>query len=113
MKEVLRVKFKSLIVTESCKDYEGSLTLDEQLCHKAGLKEYDQIEINNHNGNRDRTYILFGKEGQCQINGALSSRHRVGDEVHVLQYELVENHMNGWPRIITTEFKDGKNKIPD
>jgi aspartate 1-decarboxylase len=111
MKEVLRVKFKSLVVTDSKKEYEGSITLDIDLCIAAGLKEYDVVEVNNFNGHRDRTYVLYGDSGCCQINGALSSRHKVGDEVHVLAFEYVENSESGIPKIITTKFKNNKNEI--
>lgn len=113
MKEVLRVKFKSLTVTDSKKEYEGSITIDRNLCRLAGLDEYDVVEVNNFNGNRDRTYILFGDPGSgcCQINGALSSRHGVGDEVHVLAFEYVENSEQGKPRIITTNYENGKNVL--
>lgn len=110
MKEVLRVKFKNLVVTDAKKDYEGSITLDPELCRHF-LQEYDLVEVNNFNGFRDRTYVLYGEPGSgcCQINGALTAHHKQGDTVHVLQYETVENHVHGWPRIITTKYEDGKN----
>lgn len=93
------------------REYEGSITLDKKLCEAAGLQQYDVVEVNNFNGNRDRTYILFGQDGCCQINGALSARHKVGDEIHVLAFEVVTAGWYRSPKIIITKYENGKNII--
>ena len=96
------------MVTRSSETYEGSITIDEDLMDAAGLLPYERVEVNNFNGHRDATYVLPGERGSgvIGINGALSSRHKVGDVVHVLAYHVTD-YWNK-PIIVNT---DEKNRI--
>ncbi len=82
----------TVTVTGSDYDYEGSITIDKELAQKVGFVEYEEVFIHNPNGNRDRTYVLYGKKGDVQINGALSVRHKKGDVIHVLAFEELATH---------------------
>ncbi len=79
-------------VTGSNYDYEGSITIDKELAQKVGFVEHEEVFIHNPNGNRDRTYVLYGEKGDIQINGALSSNHKKGDVIHVLAFEEIGGH---------------------
>ena len=56
---VLKAKFHQATVTHSEIEYDGSCAIDGDLLDKAGIHEYEQIEIYNiTNGERFRTYVI-------------------------------------------------------
>jgi aspartate 1-decarboxylase len=64
----LRSKIHRATVTHVDVDYEGSLSLDEDLMTAAGLWPYERVEIwNVSNGERFSTYIICGEKGSRQI----------------------------------------------
>jgi aspartate 1-decarboxylase len=83
-----RTFFKSKIhratVTHADLDYEGSVTLDEDLMDAAGISEYEAIHVwNITRGSRLQTYAIRGQRGSgvvC-INGAAAHLNRPGDLV--------------------------------
>lgn len=90
-------------VTGSDYRYEGSVTIYKELAEEAGFLEYEEVFIHNPNGHRDRTYVLYGNlKGQVQINGALSSNHKIGDKVHILAFISLNVHAakNFKPKIL-------------
>ena len=110
MIEVLANKLQEVVVTHSSVGYKGSITIDEDIMDKADLSEYQAVDVNNHNGNRDKTYILKGKRGSgvIAINGALSKRHKKGDKVHVLAYKYIMERLYSDPIVVETLY-DKKN----
>lgn len=85
---MLRQLFKSKIhratVTQADLDYEGSVTIDEDLLDAAGMLPYEAVHIwNVTRGSRLETYILKGERGSgvvC-INGAAAHLNKPGDLV--------------------------------
>lgn len=83
-----RTFFKSKIhratVTHADLDYEGSVTLDEDLMDAAGISEYEAIHVwNITRGSRLQTYAIRGQRGSgvvC-INGAAAHLNQQGDLV--------------------------------
>ena len=83
-----RSLFKSKIhratVTHADLDYEGSVTIDEDLMDAAGIWEYEAIHIwNITRGTRLTTYAIKGARGSgviC-INGAAAHLNKPGDKV--------------------------------
>jgi len=80
--------FKSKIhratVTEANIDYEGSVTIDQDLMDAADMLPYEQLHIwDVDNGSRLTTYILPGPRGSGTIciNGAAARLVRPGDRV--------------------------------
>ena len=83
-----RSMFKSKIhratVTEANIDYEGSVTIDQDLMDAADMLPYEQLHIwDVDNGSRLTTYILPGPRGSGTIciNGAAARLVRPGDRV--------------------------------
>ena len=67
-RQMLRSKIHRATVTESCLDYEGSLTIDEDLMDAAGILPYEAIVCSNlNNGERFMTYAVAGKRGAGEI----------------------------------------------
>ena len=69
MIEVLRAKLHGIHVTGCDLDYHGSVTLDPQICERAGILPLEFVYIwNKNNGQRISTYVLFGEPGtRCWI----------------------------------------------
>lgn len=90
--EVLKAKIHRLTVTGADVDYEGSITIDEDLLDAAGLQAYEKVHVADvTNGARFETYIMRGKRGSGVIclNGAAARLVSVGDIVIVMAYCLI------------------------
>lgn len=93
MRWMLRSKIHRATVTETCLDYEGSITVDGELLDLVDILEGEKVTIANiTNGNRLETYTIRGKEGSGDIcmNGAAARLCDVGDLVIVMGYELAD-----------------------
>jgi aspartate 1-decarboxylase len=86
---MLRAKIHRATVTDANLDYEGSLTLDEELLSAAGILPYEQVMISNlNNGERFETYVIPGKRGSGMIclNGPTARKGVVGDRIVIFCY---------------------------
>lgn len=110
---MLTSKIHRAVVTDANLDYEGSLTLDEELLQAAELLPYQQVQVYNiSNGERFETYLIPGPSGSGTVcvNGAAARLVQVGDLLIIASYKLVhEEEAPGIkPRIVLV---DGKNRI--
>mgnify|MGYP003610686297 FL=1 len=86
---ILKSKIHRVTVTESCLDYIGSITIDEDLMDAANLIANEKVQIvDNNNGNRFETYVIKGERGSGVIclNGAAAHLVSVGDVVIIMAY---------------------------
>lgn len=93
MRWMLRGKIHRATVTETRLDYEGSITIDEDLLDRAGIWVGEKVTIADvNNGNRFDTYTLPGKRGSgiIAVNGAAAHLVNEGDLVIIMAYELVD-----------------------
>ncbi|MGA3173792.1 MAG: aspartate 1-decarboxylase [Syntrophorhabdales bacterium] len=113
---MLRIMMKAKIhrarVTDSNLDYQGSVTIDEELLERAAIIPYEQVDIYNiTNGERFTTYAIVGprNSGVICINGAAAHKARKGDLVIIVSYGMFqENELVGFkPKLV---FVDGNNK---
>ncbi len=112
-----RIFFKSKIhratVTNADLDYEGSVTIDEDLMEAAGIWEYEAIHVwNITRGTRLQTYAIRGARGSgvlC-INGAAAHLNRPGDIVILATFaELEESEARSFrPTVVLV---DPQNRI--
>jgi len=90
MRTMLRAKIHRATVTEANVDYEGSITLDADLMHAAGILPFEQVHVLDiDNGTRLQTYAIEGERGSgivC-LNGAAARLIEEGDLVIVLAYD--------------------------
>jgi aspartate 1-decarboxylase len=92
-----RTFFKSKIhratVTHADLDYEGSVTIDEDLLDAAGIWEYEAVHVwNITRGTRLQTYAIRGQRGSgvvC-INGAAAHLNEPGDMVILATFAELE-----------------------
>lgn len=93
MRWMLRGKIHRATVTETRLDYEGSITIDEDLLDRAGIWMGEKVTIADvNNGSRFDTYTLPGKRGSgiIAVNGAAAHLVSEGDLVIIMAYELVD-----------------------
>ena len=90
---ILKSKIHRVTDTESCLDYIGSITIDEDLMDAANLIANEKVQIvDNNNGNRFETYVIKGERGSGVIclNGAAAHLVSVGDVVIIMAYTWLE-----------------------
>jgi len=86
---MLKAKIHMATVTESNLEYEGSITIDEQLLREAGILPYELVMVSNlNNGERFETYAIPGERGSGKIclNGPTARKGVVGDRVIIFSY---------------------------
>ena len=112
-----RILFKSKIhrasITDANLQYEGSLTIDQDLMDAADILPYEKVDVVNINtGDRFTTYAIKGERGSGEIclNGGAACLGRKGDRVIIITYVHLSE-----PEIKTFESKavlvDKDNKI--
>jgi len=87
---MLRSKIHRATVTEADLNYEGSITVDEELMRAAGILPYEQVMVSNiNNGERFETYVIPGPKGSGRIclNGPTARKGAVGDKIVIFCYE--------------------------
>jgi len=91
--ELLKSKIHRARITAANVDYEGSLTIAEDLMEAVGLHTYEKILCGNlTNGHRFETYAIKGKRGSGSIilNGGVARLGQVGDLLTIMSYTHVE-----------------------
>jgi len=109
----LKSKIHRATVVQAELNYIGSITIDEALMEKAGILEYEKVQIVDvDNGSRFETYAICGQRdsGMICLNGAAARMVSVGDKIIIMCYatmtpeELQENP----PKVV---FVDEKNQV--
>jgi aspartate 1-decarboxylase len=89
---MLKSKIHRARVTGADLQYEGSITLDQDLMEAADLLEYEKVHVLDiDNGNRLETYVIKGGRGTGEVilNGAAARLIQKGDLVIILGYASV------------------------
>ncbi len=89
MRNMLKSKIHRARVTGVHLDYEGSITIDQELMREADILPYEQVHVLNlNNGARFSTYAIEGRAGggQIELNGAAARLAVKGDIVIILAY---------------------------
>ncbi|MEA1994548.1 MAG: aspartate 1-decarboxylase [Campylobacterota bacterium] len=94
---MMRIMFVGKIhratVTNADLNYEGSITIDENLMEKANMYENEKVCVwDIDNGNRLETYAIKGKRGSGIIclNGAAARKVSVGDKVIIASFAMMD-----------------------
>lgn len=110
---VLKGKIHRCTVTDADRDYEGSVTIGDELMVAAGIVENEQVHVwNVTNGARLVTYAMRGPRdsGVICINGAAAHLVAPGDVVIIAAFvSLGEAEVRSWrPSVVLV---DSSNKI--
>ncbi len=113
-----RILFKSKIhrasITDANLEYEGSLTIDQDLMDAADILPYEKVDVVNINtGDRFTTYAIIGKRGSGEIclNGGAARLGQKGDLVIIITYaHLSEQEIQTFESKAVLVDKDNKIK---
>ena len=94
-------------------DYEGSLTVDDNLLNAADIVPFEQVHVYNiTSGERFVTYIIKGERdsGVIGVNGAAVHKASVGDMLILATYTLMDDEESSFfcPKVVLV---DKNNKI--
>jgi aspartate 1-decarboxylase len=108
---LLKSKLHRATVTAACLEYEGSLTMAEDLMQAVGLQPYERILCANlSNGERWETYAITGTRGSgaIELNGAVARLGSVGDRLTIMAFTEVDDaQAPGWePRVAVLDERN-------
>lgn len=92
LREICKSKIHRATVTQVNLNYEGSLTIDEELMEAADILPFEKVHVFNvTNGTRFETYAIPGKRGSGIIcmNGAAARLAQVGDLIIIASFALL------------------------
>ena len=107
-----------MVVTEANLQYEGSITIDQDLLDAAHLLPYEKVQVLNiTNGSRLETYTIPGERGSrvCCMNGAAARLTQVGDRIIVISYaEMTPEEARTYkPRTVVVDENNDPKSIMD
>ena len=108
-KELLKGKIHRATINEKNINYEGSITIDEELLELSGIEEFEKVQVVDiENGNRFETYVIKGIRGEREIgvNGAAARLVEHGDKVIIMAYGYYEAHEKANPKIVVVDEKN-------
>ena len=111
-RRMLKSKIHRATLTGTELDYEGSITVDQDILSKAEILPNEQIHVLNvNNGARFVTYAIAapGGSGKVILNGAAARLGSPGDRIIVLSYCLLDEEevKRSRPRLV---FVDDGNR---
>ncbi|MBK1877280.1 aspartate 1-decarboxylase [Pelagicoccus mobilis] len=91
-RHMLKSKIHRATVTDADLNYEGSISIDPELCRAADLVEFEVVDVYDiDNGNRLTTYVIWGKPGEICLNGAAARLVHRGDKVIIASFQDVDD----------------------
>ena len=115
-RSMLKSKIHRAVVTDADLKYEGSISIDPNLCEAADLVEFEKVDVYNcNNGNRFHTYVIWGKPGEICINGAAAYLASPGDLVIIASYtEVKESKVDTFrPKLVLVNGNNGIKTIKE
>jgi len=100
----LTAKIHRATITGCDINYEGSISIDEEIMEKAGLRVFQKVDVYNiNNGARFSTYVLPWPSASrgIVVNGAAARLVQLGDKVIIAAYALLdEKELNSLNAVI-------------
>ena len=107
--QLLKSKIHRATVTGADLNYQGSISIDPELCHRAGILQWEHVEIYNvTNGARLCTYVIYGNPGEITLNGAAARCVQVGDKIIIATYAMMDNEeaLHHQPVVVLVDDKN-------
>jgi aspartate 1-decarboxylase len=101
---VLKGKIHRATVTEANVDYVGSITIDQDLMERAGIKKGELVHVwNVANGNRLETYVIVGQKrsGVICLNGPAAHLCKPGDKVVIAAFVITDEEID--PKVVLVD----------
>ncbi len=86
---VMRSKIHRATVTQADLNYEGSISIDQELLDQSGILVNEKVDVLNvNNAERFTTYAISAQRnsGEIKINGAAARKVQIGDPVIIIAY---------------------------
>ena len=103
-RHMMKSKIHRATVTEADLNYEGSLTVDQELLDAAKMLPYEMVKVYNVNsGDRFETYVIPGQAGSGVIclNGAAARKGQKGDLIIIVtSCWLSEEELKGFEPVV-------------
>ena len=90
---LMKSKIHKAVITETILEYEGSITIDEDLLEQSGMLENERVQVVNlNNGERLETYVIRGerKSGMICLNGPAARKAELDDVIIIISYASIE-----------------------
>ena len=114
---MLRSKIHRATVTDANLEYDGSLTVDENLLERAGILPYEQVMVSNlNNGERFETYVIpSGRRGSGMVclNGPTARKGVIGDKVVIFCYEYFNDEELKSYKPVIVKVDENNKPVPD
>ncbi|NOY39863.1 MAG: aspartate 1-decarboxylase [Nitrospirae bacterium] len=112
---MLKAKIHMAKVTDCILQYEGSISIDEDILEAAGMLPYEQVHVSNlDNGERFTTYIIPGERGSrgFMLNGPTARKAIPGDRIIIFSYSWMDEEeiSAAVPRVL---IMDEENRIKE
>jgi aspartate 1-decarboxylase len=109
--DMFKAKIHQAAITQADLNYEGSITVDEDLLDAAGILVHEKVQVVNiNNGNRFETYTIRGKRGSgiIGLNGACARLGMPGDRIIIITYAQMtpEEAKNYVPKVVIVDEKN-------
>lgn len=104
--QLLKSKIHRATVTCANLNYQGSISIDRELCQKANILPWERVDIYNvTNGARLSTYVIYGESGEITLNGAAARCVQPGDKVIIATYAMMDEQeaRNHAPTVILVD----------
>jgi len=91
--EVMKSKIHCAKLTQTELNYNGSITIDEDLIDAANMIANEKVLIvNNNNGARFETYIIKGERGTgiIGLNGSAARQGQLGDVLIIMSFAQMD-----------------------
>lgn len=112
---MLKAKLHCARVIEANLEYQGSITIDQDIMDLADILPNEKVQVvNKNNGVRFETYVIPGDRGSKIIclNGAAARLAQTGDEVIIMSYVFLNREeLADWQPVVI--FLDEKNNVTD
>lgn len=115
MKEFLHAKLHNVKITQTQKEYEGSITIDKKWLILSGIRPYEKVLVADvENGARFETYVIEGEEnsGIIAVNGSAANLVEEGHRVIIMAFEHLGNKELPYYSVIKLIF-DENNKVKE
>jgi aspartate 1-decarboxylase len=90
--KILKGKIHRATVSAVDPQYEGSITIDEDIAQAAGIGEFESVLVADcNNGTRHETYVIYGPPGSgvISVNGAAARLVQAGDKVIIMAFGYI------------------------
>ena len=111
MLKILKTKIHRATISEANLDYEGSITIPNELLEASGIKEYEAVAVwDITNGSRFETYAIRGDTpGYICVNGAAAHLVKPNDLIIIAAFHYLGSLPTDYKPTIV--FVDEKNKV--